>query len=626
MEDIYAYEGPMWVYQEGFGDNAESKIAIRFEGSIEDGEVVEIQSQVNDGTIPAEYLPEVKQFAKKVNLGPDAKETIEEAESEAIGIALAESKARKDAKWEKIKGKSGERFTTDILMRDITANILELRDGSYALRPLGKDKKYVISKMLEQSREARPDKVGYLKRYSIIVGDTDLKVGITRFDQQQGLVRWTDEQKADRQEVLGEKGDKGYFGKYFLPEDHIKIVTGRLTVEGNGDMLSLEKAGELFVDELKYESDGYKNTKNKYSFPNLTTITDGLIVHGPVYAPKLETIYGNVYVSDKGQKKNYERELSTKKTDLEYWKRNPKGEELKKAKERGGGLRLSYWAEKKWDSKTEEMVDNWPPEDYHKGLFLDAPALRTATISEEAGGRFMYNKGWKIDGDTKINVPSLELIDGDLKLQGGNQVYPALSRVGGNFEANSKNLAKGKKPEIKGGKFDWTGTGFIFGKDSFPSLVTVDGLLRIEYPIKLPSLVSAEELIVHSTHVELKNLTAIRDMVELGHKTELPNLKYVGQMFETNSGSYFPSLVSVNGDIALFDGYIHPSIVSDDNQEFKTREKKDNFRILYRGTHQVLTPKRLAELNADHKNFPKLEKLKEQPSGNILERERNGCV
>jgi hypothetical protein len=152
MESTYAYEGPMWIYQEGFGEKAESKLAIRFNGDIETGYVEEIQSQANDGTIPAEYLPPVKEFSKKVELGQDAKETIDNAEVEANGIALAESLAPTGAEW--VRAKAPKIPHTEYKVK---ADILELGDGTYALRPLGEDRWRDIRGLLDEAREANPE-------------------------------------------------------------------------------------------------------------------------------------------------------------------------------------------------------------------------------------------------------------------------------------------------------------------------------------------------------------------------------------------------------------------------------------------------------------------------------------
>jgi hypothetical protein len=68
VEETYALLGPMFVFRK---DN-ESLLAVRFQGD----EIVEIQSQRNDGTIPPEYAEEIQNFTKNYTLSESASITL----------------------------------------------------------------------------------------------------------------------------------------------------------------------------------------------------------------------------------------------------------------------------------------------------------------------------------------------------------------------------------------------------------------------------------------------------------------------------------------------------------------------------------------------------------------------
>jgi len=123
----YPLSGPMYVFRK----EGESLIAIRFDGN----GIAEIQSQKNNGTIPPEYLPQVREFTDSPNikLSSNAKKTLTDAEYEARMLALIEDKKEKGAKWEKaplIKESFGD-FVASEKEGLLTMN---LKDGSLLLR------------------------------------------------------------------------------------------------------------------------------------------------------------------------------------------------------------------------------------------------------------------------------------------------------------------------------------------------------------------------------------------------------------------------------------------------------------------------------------------------------------
>jgi hypothetical protein len=149
QEQYYAPRGSMYVYRK---DGA-SRMAILFQ----DGEVDQIQSEDNDGTIPTEYLAEVKNFTAKAKLSETAKRTLERAEKATLLLSKLMALAAPGATFDE-------------------NGFIELADGTFGVRG---DYDFDVNESLDDAEYLARQKANgsFGRTVSYVLGDANIDAG-----------------------------------------------------------------------------------------------------------------------------------------------------------------------------------------------------------------------------------------------------------------------------------------------------------------------------------------------------------------------------------------------------------------------------------------------------------------
>ena len=317
QEKYYAPAGPMWVYRK----NDQSLIAIRFVGD----NIEEIQSQVNNGTIPPQYVGVVKEFADSslAKLSEKSQKTIDDAQKTAKILSLITSKKAKGASWTNVKYLKKELDLTDRYedMMDYeeqgSGEFLLLNDKTYAFQRV--DGLWLPADLPAMAKEisGKPwDKIteddlrDAAKKITFILGESSFQggdVGRMKIMDVGGRSLTVD---FDRFELgIKEHGGDLTIGKGFkLKELH--TVYGKLMAgsphgqDAPLSALDLKKQfdnwregallhklhtvqGKLDIEQLAY-------------MPNLTTVAEDVTLNGNSYLPAFETIGANLIIGNVG--------------------------------------------------------------------------------------------------------------------------------------------------------------------------------------------------------------------------------------------------------------------------------------------------------------------------------------
>ena len=422
-ERVYPYQGPMYVFRK----NGESLIAIRFVGE----QIAEIQSQKNNGTIPGEYLEDVKEFVENPNvtLSSNAKKTIDKARIDARKLAVIEEKKEEGAEWEEAldtrntqtgevielkdatvawRGTEQERFEyfkgQEMLIDLVKNNPVSVIHGEVSVSGIP-----TMEETLEQAARPEYDKYGniidvgeyyWVKDITDILDNTNIK-----------NMEFTELKNIYGKLEIGvpDRFDSGFSGTPYIHEHMISSapklisVNGQLTIGLNAHLPLLENVGgDVLLSGIDWYDTkvglksigGDLDVRAIGSLPDLQTISGSLFERIAVY-PQDHEILANKYNLDALREKSDEHTFKPSKSNFDH--------------------------ERDWEEKTNNA-------------FVDLRNLESVGSSVQLG---MDNDESDTKHGHKIRFDSLHEIGRDLVTGSGiyhraNPVFPQLYSVGMN--------------------------------------------------------------------------------------------------------------------------------------------------------------------------------------------------